>query len=210
MFYYLYQVTNKINNKIYVGVHKTSNLDDGYMGSGKVIKSAISKYGEQNFEKSILEFFSNEEEMFKREMEIVNEEFLLRDDVYNLRRGGFGGFDYLNSIKTFEDRSKMGKKCHANNPNLARENFSCTDEEKLKRAAKATKTKKRRYGEDYFVALNKDKPKSDEHKQKIRLAALQNQHLYENVKCPHCEKVGSKNAMLRYHFNKCKQKPVGI
>jgi hypothetical protein len=96
MFYYMYQVKNKVNGKIYVGVHKTSNMNDGYMGSGKIISAAINKYGVENFEKTILETFENSETMFKREKEVVTEEFLSRDDVYNLRRGGSGGFDYLN------------------------------------------------------------------------------------------------------------------
>jgi len=43
MFYYLYEIKNLINNKIYVGVHKTNDLNDGYMGSGKVIRRAIKK-----------------------------------------------------------------------------------------------------------------------------------------------------------------------
>ena len=99
MFYYLYQIKNKINGKIYIGVHKTSNIDDGYMGSGKVIAAAIQKHGIKNFEKTILENFKSSEEMFNREKEIVTEEFLSRNDVYNLRRGGTGGFDYLNKTR---------------------------------------------------------------------------------------------------------------
>lgn len=95
--YYLYRVANKVNGKIYVGVHKTQRPDDGYMGSGKVIRDAIRKHGPENFEKEILETFDNAADMFKREAEVVTEEFLARPDVYNLRRGGHGGFDYINS-----------------------------------------------------------------------------------------------------------------
>lgn len=93
---YLYQITNLINNKIYIGVHKTDNIDDGYMGSGKVIKSALAKYGIENFKKDVLELFDTYEAALLKEAEIVTDEFLLRPDVYNLRRGGFGGFDYIN------------------------------------------------------------------------------------------------------------------
>jgi len=96
MYYYLYEIKNKINGKIYVGVHKTLNLNDDYMGSGKILNQAFSKYGKENFEKTIIEFFNNSDEMFAKEKTIVTEEFLQRSDVYNLRRGGTGGFDYIN------------------------------------------------------------------------------------------------------------------
>lgn len=96
MFYYIYQVTNNLNGKIYVGVHKTNDMNDGYMGSGKIIRSAIAKHGISNFSKVILETFESAEAMYAREKEVVNEDFLLREDTYNLRRGGTGGFDYIN------------------------------------------------------------------------------------------------------------------
>jgi hypothetical protein len=38
--------------------------------------------------------------MYAREKEIVTDEFLLREDTYNLRRGGTGGFDYINNNET--------------------------------------------------------------------------------------------------------------
>jgi hypothetical protein len=67
-----------------------------YMGSGKIIQHAIAKHGVLNFSKVILEHFDTSDAMYAREAELVNAEFLERDDVYNLRRGGHGGFDYIN------------------------------------------------------------------------------------------------------------------
>lgn len=63
IFYGLYKITNLLNGKMYIGKHKTTNLDDGYMGSGKIIKRAIAKYGVQNFRKEWLMFCEDEEEL---------------------------------------------------------------------------------------------------------------------------------------------------
>jgi hypothetical protein len=81
---------------MYVGKHQTDNLDDGYMGSGKNIRAAIKLYGVENFHKEILFVFDNEAEMNQAEAEIVTEEFILRDDTYNLCIGGQGGFSHIN------------------------------------------------------------------------------------------------------------------
>jgi group I intron endonuclease len=113
MFYYLYKITNLVNNRFYIGVHKTKNLNDGYMGSGKILKQAIQKYGIENFRKEILEFFTDSESMLKKEREIVTEDFLLREDVYNLRKGGDGGFDFINKNKLNNTADSIKRKSAA-------------------------------------------------------------------------------------------------
>lgn len=45
--YTVYKTTNIINGKYYIGVHKTTNPNDSYLGSGKAIKEAIKKYGKK-------------------------------------------------------------------------------------------------------------------------------------------------------------------
>ena len=88
---YVYKITNLINNKYYIGVHKTDNLHDEYMGSGKLIKRAIKKYGIENFEKEIIKYFDCYGDALKYEKELVNEELIEKKDCYNIRTGGFGG-----------------------------------------------------------------------------------------------------------------------
>jgi hypothetical protein len=133
MFYYLYEIKNNLNNKIYIGVHKTDNIDDGYMGSGKLVSSAIEKYGIENFTKTVIETFDNEIDMYQREKEIVNKNFLSRKDVYNLATGGSGGFDYINKNsldhKGYANRKEKNKKV---TPFNRLDNFSEEWKEQLK------------------------------------------------------------------------------
>lgn len=102
MKYIVYQTTCKVNNKIYIGVHGTEMDDfDGYIGNGVSIyrpatymnpkthfQYAVKKYGIKNFIRTTLQEFENEKDAYKLEEILVNEQFLKREDVYNLALGG--------------------------------------------------------------------------------------------------------------------------
>lgn len=91
MKYYFYKITNNINGKFYYGVHKTTNIDDGYMGSGVYLRRAYNKHGIENFTKTILKYFSNSDDMYKYEAEIVTEDLVRNPMCYNINLGGRGG-----------------------------------------------------------------------------------------------------------------------
>jgi hypothetical protein len=77
------------------------------MGSGKILKFAIAKYGIENFTKEILHIFDNEADMNAKEKELV----IVNEDTYNLNEGGRGGFGYINSNNLrFDINSYLTKK----------------------------------------------------------------------------------------------------
>lgn len=101
--YIVYLTTNKINGKIYVGVHNTDNPEvfDHYLGEGAFdnkpssynkakchFHQAIMKYGVSNFYRQTLRVFDTLEEALIMEADIVNEEFVKRSDTYNMIVGG--------------------------------------------------------------------------------------------------------------------------
>lgn len=89
MHYYIYEITNNINGKTYIGQHKSKSLSDNYYGSGTIIKQAIKKYGLENFSKIILEECS-EETINDRETYWISKQKEIGKAEYNIAEGGFG------------------------------------------------------------------------------------------------------------------------
>ena len=153
--YTVYKVVNLINQKFYIGVHKTNDPYDNYMGSGIAIKNAIKKHGVKSFKKEILFITESREEAYAKERELTVD--YTNSDNYNMKLGGVGGFTKENSRKgniaafkkfTKEQLSENGKKGYiaANNDPV-----ECGRKGGL---------------------ANRGKPKSEAHKQKIREAIL--------------------------------------
>ena len=113
MYHYFYKIINKHNLKFYYGVHSTDNLNDNYMGSGTIIKRLVKKFGKDSFEKRILKFFKNEEEMFDYEKKFITEDIINDPNCYNLVNGGNGY--QIGHIVTQEVKEKLSKKSASRN-----------------------------------------------------------------------------------------------
>lgn len=91
-YHYVYEIQNLIDGKIYVGKHSTSDMNDGYMGSGYALNEAIKKDGIENFRKRIIKECSSAEEALQHERSIVDQAFVDDENTYNLVIGGNGGW----------------------------------------------------------------------------------------------------------------------
>lgn len=230
MNYTIYKITNLINNKIYIGAHKTSNPLDNYFGSGIAIQQAIAKYGKNNFRKEILFIFDNEDDMYKKEREIVNENFVSDKNTYNLTIGGSGSWSHV-------DSSGENNPMHKSNGRSWKDGKSQEEINEINSRKASIGHANGMYGKTHTDEVKKklsvinsksfdnkfDKEKADEIKRKMSESAKgksksenQKRKMSESAKllwsnmpilvCPFCAKSGKERIMKRYHFEKCKQK----
>ena len=95
MNYIVYKTTNLINSKYYIGVHcsESTEVFDGYLGSGLYLKNAIKKHGSKNFVRETLVDCKNDfEKAYEIEKNLVKTK---EQDInsYNLAPGGVGNSD---------------------------------------------------------------------------------------------------------------------
>ena len=89
--HFVYKTTNLLDGKFYIGVHVKNPVckrKSPYLGTGKHIKRAIKKYGEENFLREVLMEFDNEEDAYKYEKDIVTESLIRDKNCYNIELGG--------------------------------------------------------------------------------------------------------------------------
>jgi len=89
-YHYIYKTKCSITGRYYIGMHSTSNLEDGYLGSGRRLWLSINKHGKENHTKEILEFLENRQALKDREHQLVNDDVLKDPMCMNLCVGGSG------------------------------------------------------------------------------------------------------------------------
>ena len=227
MYYVVYRITNLENDKFYIGVHQTSNLNDSYMGSGSLIRQAIAKYGRKCFRKDILWFCSSIKGMYELESIIVNEDFILQDNTYNIKVGGGGGVNgliwvnngkrsiYWNPKKPIpngwtkgrlmsdEERKRWGQAFKGKSHSLEHQN-------KMREAAKRPKTKEHRHKLSIAKIGKSNGPHTSNTKSKISEAALiHNPGFSAKAICPYWGYEGQKANVSKHHGltgDKCERK----
>lgn len=174
--YYLYEVTNLVNGKTYIGQHITDDLEDGYLGSGKALKAAIKKYGRKNFKKEILVFANGPTSLNFLERCMVPLWWAELPTNYNLVEGGGNG-----ARMTAEARKKIsiGRKGKKFGPMSEAQRLAMSERMKGKQPphlAKLVKENHPRLGKTHtpesrakmsVSQTGLKRPKSPEHRRKI-------------------------------------------
>lgn len=145
MYYTVYKITNNINGMIYIGIHRTKNLNDGYMGSGVLLKKSQSKYGMENFTKEILKIFDSPDDMYNMEAELVNEVFIRQKTNYNIHTGG------IPRILDFRQAEYFKSGEHLKNAHKARQ-------QALKEIKRQKEKRVKEYYQNPKLCLNCDSP----------------------------------------------------
>lgn len=200
-YYIIYRTICKINLKEYIGAHATQNLEDDYIGSGKILKLAIKRYGRENFEKTILHIFENSDEMYAKEREIVSDSYLSSSSTYNLAIGGTGyasgeNHPYFGKKRIFTEDHKK----HISDAMMGRE-----VPEEIRKKIKDNPMYGRPVSEETRKkqsAARKGKKASDESKRKR--SEKTKGITKPKVECPVCKKLVPNHVKYRYHFDNCK------
>lgn len=87
MYHVVYKTVNTVNGKIYVGVHSTKNINDGYLGSNLLLQYDIHAFGKEKFLKEIIQVCDDRASALKLEGEIVDQSFVDDPNTYNIRCG---------------------------------------------------------------------------------------------------------------------------
>ena len=166
--YYIYRITNNINHKTYIGQHryyKSLFVEDGYMGSGVLLRKAQKKYGIENFSKEIITIA-----MSRSEANVLEKYYIAKErkentyGCYNIADGGAGGgqkgYHHTEEAKKRISETHKGRHVSEETKKKISEYFKGKprSKETIEKMSKSLKGRK---------TWNKGKHLSDENKKKL-------------------------------------------
>lgn len=119
---FVYLTTNNVTSKKYIGMCSSKQRFNTYLGSGKILKQAVAKYGKENFCREILEECFDEDSLRNSERKwIEHYDAINSTEFYNMCEGGRGGNTGTGRStseqtkqhwlkKSAEEKSRIGKK----------------------------------------------------------------------------------------------------
>lgn len=197
----IYKTTNLINGKIYIGKEKYNNPN--YLGSGKILKFALKKYGIENFKKEILQECFSLEDLNEKEKYWIAQLKPFPPIGYNIGLGGGFGDILTNNPKKAEickKYSKAGKLKTGNKNNFYGKTHSLKVRKKLSESAKLrTRDKNSFYGKKHSL-------ESREKMIKNHKGMLGKHHSEKTKKKIGEAHIGNKNMLGKYHSEETKKK----
>lgn len=112
MNHYVYEITNLVNGKKYIGKRscKCPIENDRYMGSGYALKKAFDKYGKEKFSKTILAICDTSDDAYLVESQYITlTNAVSSSDYYNIAGGGKGTGVGKNSANYGRKHSELTK-----------------------------------------------------------------------------------------------------
>lgn len=194
MIHFLYKTTNLNNHSIYIGVHSTDTLNDGYLGSGTVIRRAIRLHGKENFKREILQEFETREEALVEEAKIVDGKFIRRSDVYNTNTGGGHNWYGMVTVKD-EDGNKF---------QVAKDDPRYLSGEIVGHTKGKTSVKDK---DGNTMQVSVDDPRYLSGELTYVLKGITHNKKRKILICPHCGKEGRGGGMKLMHFDNCNMNP---
>ena len=164
-FHYIYKTTCNVTKKYYIGLHSAIKLNDGYLGSGKILRRSVRKYGKDQHILEILCFCQTKNELPNKEAEIVNEILITDPLCMNLRVGCCG-----NSGGHRTSGWKMPPMTDSHRKNLT---------DALQNKKPHTEETKKQMSDSH-----KNLIRTDEHKENNRIALLESDKFQTKMKSP--------------------------
>ncbi len=225
MYHFIYKITSK-SGKYYIGRHSTKNLNDGYFGSGKWIRSLKNK---TELHREILEYCS-EDNIKDREQYYLNEN-VGKDNCMNFNLSSVGfSTGQLNPAHSSEEKKKRSERAKGeNNPSKrpeVREKMSISQKGKSKPKWKMSEQGRKnisearkgiKYSEEGKKKLSESRKKDYEmgkrklpnfigmtHTEEYKTKMKEYFHSRPLKECPYCKGNFHPSSYGRWHGEKCK------